>query len=596
MAASRLVSSMSGAWRSSVLELTNPWYAVDILKAGWVAGDSALHAIAPSVDLHHRTLDVLISSLKSSRSSWPGAYYSNGFGDPEVISKMLRRLKGMRYIDQQRSSHESAGTSTAAQLREDGTSATGSGRSQEPWMAGTQPQDDQSMDIASLQVSLTRSAHGRKYAHVCEGSYVPPATWLPHLPPEAHTGYLQLITPTCWADPTVVQGAARDSDTARIQAEMSAVRPIVILLAGTGEHGFTRRRHCMAYPLAKLGIGSVLVEIPFYGRRKPAAQVASKLAHLTDLSLQGCAVIEESRALVAWLAGQPSALLPLVGALPGLPGLGGSSSPARGQGSETSVSEIAAHAASLSMAGHQGTGLGSSGMEGAQEAQGQGYGAIVLGGTSMGGLHAAMTACTLPASLPVGVASWLGPPSAAAVYTQGRLAHGVDWPALVQHATHAARGPQLQQGVISILEATQALEPRGEGVEPMPRTRTPAPSVTHFLSRSLPASMRKGGDDSLRHAQMLAAQVLQSTDLLNFGRPARSDAAVFITARSDQYVPAQDVALAAMWARIQRVWQGCAVRQVRGGHVSASLFQLDSFCAVVAEVVRKLQQGKAGAH
>lgn len=573
-----------------MLELTNPWHAVDIVKAGWVAGDTALHAIAKDWDLHHRGLDVLVSALKSSRRSWPGAYYTGGFGDPEVISKMLRRLKGMRYIDQQRFLEALPSTSSLlAMAGQQGTST------RELWMDGTQPQDDGSMDIEPLQVSLSRSAHGRKYAHVCEGSYTPPRIWLPHLPPESHTGYLQLVTPTCWADPAAVQ-AREGSDTARIQSEMSSIRPMVVLLAGTGEHGFTRRRHCMSYPLARLGIGSVILEIPFYGRRKPVQQVASKLAHLTDLSLQGCAVIEETRALVAWLAKQPALPAPMLSPSPSPPlshtdaAAAGSASPAHGQGSEASVSEIAAHAASISMAERVGSppALPAPGGRGGQK---RGYGAIVLGGTSMGGLHAAMTACTLPSSLPVGVASWLGPPSAAAVYTTGRLAYGVDWAALASHATHPVRGTQLQQGVQNIMDAIRDLEPCGEGVEPMPRTPTPPPSVTQALSRSVPASVSQ---ETLRHTQTLAAQILQSTDLLNFGRPARSDAAVFITARSDQYVPAQDAALASMWDRIQKVWQGCEVRQVRGGHVSASLFQLDSFCAVVAEVVRKLQQDKQG--
>ncbi len=50
----------------------------------------------------------------------------------------------------------------------------------------------------------------------------------------------------------------------------------------------------------------------------------------------------------------------------------------------------------------------------------------MLSGTSMGGLHAAMVASLTPA--PVGVVSWLGPPSAAPVFTRGVLAtHGMEW-------------------------------------------------------------------------------------------------------------------------------------------------------------------------
>ena len=45
----------------------------------------------------------------------------------------------------------------------------------------------------------------------------------------------------------------------------------------------------------------------------------------------------------------------------------------------------------------------------------QGYGPLVVGGISMGGLHAAMIAALT--SFPVGTASLVGPPSAVPVFT-----------------------------------------------------------------------------------------------------------------------------------------------------------------------------------
>ena len=44
-----------------------------------------------------------------------------------------------------------------------------------------------------------------------------------------------------------------------------------------------------------------------------------------------------------------------------------------------------------------------------------GYGPLVVGGISMGGLHAAMVAALTP--FPVGTASLVGPPSAVPVFT-----------------------------------------------------------------------------------------------------------------------------------------------------------------------------------
>jgi hypothetical protein len=46
----------------------------------------------------------------------------------------------------------------------------------------------------------------------------------------------------------------------------------------------------------------------------------------------------------------------------------------------------------------------------------------------MGGLHAAMTASLCP--LPVGVASWIAPPSAIPAFTRGLLSLGCNWQSL----------------------------------------------------------------------------------------------------------------------------------------------------------------------
>ena len=52
------------------------------------------------------------------------------------------------------------------------------------------------------------------------------------------------------------------------------LRPLVIHLAGTGDHGFARRRRFMARPLAEqYGIASLILENPFYGPRKPKRQL-----------------------------------------------------------------------------------------------------------------------------------------------------------------------------------------------------------------------------------------------------------------------------------------------------------------------------------
>lgn len=61
----------------------------------------------------------------------------------------------------------------------------------------------------------------------------------------------------------------------------------------------------------------------------------------------------------------------------------------------------------------------------------------------MGGLHAAMVASLTP--LPLGVASWLGPTSAAPVFTRGVLSRACEWDALCSQAASDALESALTQ-------------------------------------------------------------------------------------------------------------------------------------------------------
>lgn len=76
--------------------------------------------------------------------------------------------------------------------------------------------------------------------------------------------------------------------------------PTVLHLAATGDHGFSRRE-ALAIPLAMKGVGSVVLESPFYGLRKPEYQQGAKLRYVSDLLLLGRATIEESLLLLNWM-------------------------------------------------------------------------------------------------------------------------------------------------------------------------------------------------------------------------------------------------------------------------------------------------------
>ena len=80
--------------------------------------------------------------------------------------------------------------------------------------------------------------------------------------------------------------------------------PVCIHFAATGDQGFDRRRRSMALPLAKRGIGALLLENAFYGRRRPEGQKGKTLRTFADLWMMGAATVQEGIALLGWLKEQ----------------------------------------------------------------------------------------------------------------------------------------------------------------------------------------------------------------------------------------------------------------------------------------------------
>lgn len=116
--------------------------------------------------------------------------------------------------------------------------------------------------------------------HIFEGSFASPALDLP-LPEESREARFQLILPP---DP--------------FEGEFP---PVAVHLAGTGDFTYLGRR-AVAEPLIREeGIGALLLQNPFYGDRRPAGQIGTKLRHVTDQFLMNLATIEETRSLLRWL-------------------------------------------------------------------------------------------------------------------------------------------------------------------------------------------------------------------------------------------------------------------------------------------------------
>jgi hypothetical protein len=110
------------------------------------------------------------------------------------------------------------------------------------------------------------------------GAFTSPFTDLP-LPAESRTSFFELVLPP----------------------EASRETPICLHFAATGDEGFARRRRTLALPLLQEGIGSLILENPYYGRRRPTGQHKKMLNRFSELIAMGGAAAEEGRSLMQWL-------------------------------------------------------------------------------------------------------------------------------------------------------------------------------------------------------------------------------------------------------------------------------------------------------
>ncbi|HOS77364.1 MAG TPA: alpha/beta hydrolase family protein, partial [Syntrophales bacterium] len=108
-----------------------------------------------------------------------------------------------------------------------------------------------------------------------------------------------------FASPFTGAGFPEASRTAYVERILprgaDARTSVCVHFAATGDEGFERRRRTLALPLAREGIGSLLLENPFYGRRRPPDQHSKMLNRFSDLWAMGGATVLEGRALVRWL-------------------------------------------------------------------------------------------------------------------------------------------------------------------------------------------------------------------------------------------------------------------------------------------------------
>lgn len=95
----------------------------------------------------------------------------------------------------------------------------------------------------------------RQDCRIIKGKFHTPfALYNPDIvPSEVQDAYFEMVLPLKW--------------------QSNKHKAICIHLAGTGDHYFWRRRNFMAKPLLKADIGSIILENPYYGLRKPKNQM-----------------------------------------------------------------------------------------------------------------------------------------------------------------------------------------------------------------------------------------------------------------------------------------------------------------------------------
>lgn len=79
---------------------------------------------------------------------------------------------------------------------------------------------------------------------------------------------------------------------------------ICVHLAATGDEGYADRHRLLALPLLAHGIGSIILENPLYGVRRPASQKGTYVDTVSQLWLMGMSAVAEARVILGWLGNE----------------------------------------------------------------------------------------------------------------------------------------------------------------------------------------------------------------------------------------------------------------------------------------------------
>ena len=348
--------------------------------------------------------------------------------------------------------------------------------------------------------------------------------------------------------------------------------PTVVHLAATGDHGFSRRQH-LATPLVAHGIGSIALESPFYGVRKPAQQRGAKLRRVSDLLLLGKATIEESLFLLRWLSERGHSRLGVSGLSMG--GVHASMVAALYPDQLALVPLLAPRSAAQSYC--QGALFHATDWErllrdSAQEGrEAEIVAAIKSAATANEKMGAARisqevllnSSSSSSSSSSSGTNNNILPATTPATVTAEESAQQGHWAAVGRWMSEWGSSLEGHLGNIARLQKDSS------------SGSTKSTTTTPFTR----SSTRE------RHAAavMLLEAVLETfTDATRFPVPRRPDAAVLVAATEDAYVSPQSV------IDLHRHLPGSEIRWIPGGHVSSFLLHQPTFRSAIKDSLDKL--------
>ncbi|CAL1265408.1 unnamed protein product [Larinioides sclopetarius] len=320
------------------------------------------------------------------------------------------------------------------------------------------------------------------------------------------------------------------------------VRPICLHLAGTGDHFYWRRRMLMARPLLKeAGIASILLENPFYGSRKPKTQKRSSLHNVSDIFVMGGCLILESLALFHWC-------------------------------------------------------------------EKEGFGPLGISGISMGGHMASLAGCSWHKPIPIiPCLSWT---TASQVFTHGVMSAGIPWPLLqnqyssdhvyqdeIWKMLHSPEescafkaGVHFSRNYPSSLDHIEMLKEQNSSKSPNVSSSHLGQVKSGLNSRSTESNAKAkplvnpSELSRLEALNFMRGIMDECTHLGNFLPPVDPGLSIVVSAEHDAYVPRDGI------KSIGDLWEGCDIRYIDAGHITAFLFNHGVFRKAIIDAFEKTAQ------